>query len=44
LDSIKQLADAQDLKNEELRKLAEQSEQSIEDIQRKSEEVFSKEK
>merc|ERR1719223_1829817 len=42
LDSIKQLADAQDLKNEELRKLAEQSEQSIEDIQRKSEEVQEK--
>merc|ERR1719223_965761 len=42
LDSIKQLADAQDLKNEELRKLAEQSEQSIENIQRKSEEVQEK--
>jgi len=42
LDAIKQLADAQDLKNEELRKLAQQSEQSIEDIQRKSEEVQEK--
>ena len=39
LEAIVRIADAQELKNEELRKLADQSSKFIEEIQAKSEEV-----